>query len=273
MTSTGPPLVIKLPSQTEQIGMKNPVPLEAPPVESNDSSEEEDDEEDDWDTFQSFPASGYETAPPPERSPSISDHNSGEDSDEQRHSASMSPSNKESSNIEDHEFDEAASTSYRADCNNQMEDRQTPKDDSSDHQQSAEVFPGADEELPNIQSDQIEDEPSVMVPNNKNNQTVLDVQHIDSTDSYDNPSDEDRVGASHTLEQGSQPTELSAEHTEPLSEHHLEETSSIDRNVSVVSTNDSEETSTVEGSNSGHHERKESSTDNSENSNTMLAGE
>lgn len=276
MISTGLPLVIKLPSQTEQIGMKNPVPLTAPPEESNDSSVEDEDEEDDWDTFQSFPASGNETAPAPERSPSISGHNSEDDSDEQRHSASMSPGNKDSSNIEDREFGEAASTSCIADGNNQIEDSPRPEDGSSNHQQSIEVFRGADEELPNVQSDEIEDEhtePLVVVPNNEDNLTVLDVQPTDSTDSYENPSDEHRVGTSHTLEQGSQPTELSAKDAELSSEHHIEGPNSIDRNISVVSTNDSEETSTEEGSNSGHHERKQPGTNDSENVSTTLAGE
>ncbi|KAL1536904.1 protein SWEETIE-like [Salvia divinorum] len=295
MASTGPPLVIKLPSQTPQIIMKNSVPLADPPEESNNSSVEDEDEEDDWDTFQSFPASGNETAPALERSPSISGddtapaleksasisgNNCGENSYDQGHS----PTTKEGSNTEDHEFGEAASTSYIADGNDQIEDNQRPQDGSSDHQQSAEVSPSADEELLNIQSDEIENqhtEPSVKAPNKEDNQTVLDVQLIDSTDSYNNPSDEHRLGTSHTLEQGSQPTELSADNDEPSSEYPLEENNNIDQNISVDSTNDSEDTSAVEGSNSGNHEKtsnlyEQSSsppTDDSENGSTMLARE
>ncbi|XP_047954484.1 protein SWEETIE [Salvia hispanica] len=324
MASTGPPLVIKLPSQTPQIVMKNPVPLADPPEESNNSSAEDEDEEDDWDTFQSFPASGNETAPALERSPSISGdetapalerspsitgddsapalerspsiagddtapalerspsisgNNSGENSDDQGHS----PSTKEVSNTEDHEFGEAASTSYIADGNDQIENSQRPQDGSSNHQQSAEVFPGADEVLPNIQSDQLENQhtsPSVKSPNKEDNQTVLDVQCIDSTDSYDNASDEHRLGTSLTLEQGSQPTELSADNDEPSIEHPLEENNNIDQNISVVSTDDSEDASAVEESNSGHHEKTSnlyeqpsSPPNDSENGSTMLARE
>ena len=316
--------MIKLPSQTPQIVMKNPVPLADPPEESNNSSAEDEDEEDDWDTFQSFPASGNETAPALERSPSISGdetapalerspsitgddsapalerspsiagddtapalerspsisgNNSGENSDDQGHS----PSTKEVSNTEDHEFGEAASTSYIADGNDQIENSQRPQDGSSNHQQSAEVFPGADEVLPNIQSDQLENQhtsPSVKSPNKEDNQTVLDVQCIDSTDSYDNASDEHRLGTSLTLEQGSQPTELSADNDEPSIEHPLEENNNIDQNISVVSTDDSEDASAVEESNSGHHEKTSnlyeqpsSPPNDSENGSTMLARE
>lgn len=326
MTSTGPPLVIKLPSQTEQIGVKNSLPLE-PPEKSNDSSVEEEDEEDDWDTFQSFPASGNETVPVPDRSPSISGYNSGEDGDEKGH--------EESLNIKDHEFGEAVSNSYIVDGNNQTEDFPIPEDDASNHQQSAEALPGADEELLlNIQSDQIggeHTEPSDMISNNESSQPVLYVQRTDSTESYDDLSDEQRTGTSETYDQGSQPTELSGEHAEssselpectdsresydnlsdenhigtsqsyeqggqptelsgehaePSSEHRLECTDSpehankIDQDISAVSTNDSEVTSTIEGSNLGHHERtsdlyEQSSlapTDDSGNGSTTLAG-
>ncbi|XP_042026090.1 protein SWEETIE-like [Salvia splendens] len=312
MASTGPPLVIKLPSQTPQIVMKNPVPLADPPEESNNSSvedEDEEDEEDDWDTFQSFPASGNETAPALERSPSISGddtapalerspsisgddtapalerspsisgNNSGENSDDQGHS----PSTKEGSNTEDHEFGEAASTSYIPDGNDQIENSQRPQDGSSDHQQSVVVFPGADEVLPNIQSDQIENQhtsPSVKSPKKEDNQTVLDVQCIDSTDSYENPSNELCLGISLTLEQCSQPTELSADNDEPSIEHPLEENNNIDQNISVVSTDDSEDASAVEESNSGHHEKTSNlyeqpslAPNDSENGSTMLARE
>lgn len=220
MTSTGPPLVIKLPSQTEQIGVKNSLPLE-PPEKSNDSSVEEEDEEDDWDTFQSFPASGNETVPAPDRSPSISGYNSGEDGDE-GHSASVTPINEESLNIKDHEFGEAASNSYIVGGNNQTEDFPIPEDDASNHQQSAEALQGADEELLlNIQSDQIggeHTEPSDMVSNNEGSQPVLYVQRTHSTESYDDLSDQQRTGTSETYDQGSQPTELSGEHAESSSE-------------------------------------------------------
>lgn len=325
MTSTGPPLVIKLPSQTEQIGVKNSLPLE-PPEKSNDSSAEE---EDDWDTFQSFPASGNETVPAPDRSPSISGYNSGEDSDEKGHSASVTPSNEESLNVKDHEFGEAASNSYIVDGNNRPEDCPVPEDDASNHQQSAEALPGADEELLlNIQSDQIgseHTEPLDMVSNNENSQSVLDVQRTDSTESYDdlsdeqrrgtfetcdqgsqptelsgehaepssellectdsresyeNLSDEHRIGTSQLYEQGIQPTELPGEHAEPSSEHRLEHANNIDQDISAVSTNDSEETSTIEGANLGHHGRTSdlyeqsslSPTDDSGNDSTTLAG-
>jgi len=56
-----PPLVIKMPSQTEETKRQISPPLAATIVSdvSNDDNEE-DEEEDDWDTFQSFPASASE---------------------------------------------------------------------------------------------------------------------------------------------------------------------------------------------------------------------
>lgn len=259
ITSTGPPLVIKLPTPTPQIEVKSSLPLAAPQV-SNDSNveeEEEDDEEDDWDTFQSFPASGNETAPAPESSPSISGHNSGEEDSAEKGTSSLSPVNNESFNDENHESGEAASTSFiEADGNNQIEDSHRPEDDSINHQESTELSQGADAELPNIQSDQVEDEhtdpsgdqakdkhtdPSAMVPDKDNIETDQDVQRTDSTNS-DNQSDE------HISEKASNPTESSAEPSN-------EEKNNIDPNISVVSTNDSEETSTADDSNSEQHEK------------------
>ncbi|KAH6784621.1 hypothetical protein C2S52_009580 [Perilla frutescens var. hirtella] len=171
MTSTGPPLVIKLPSQTEPIGVKISLPV-ALPAESNDSSVEEEDEDDDWDTFH------------------------GED--EKGHSAFMTPSDEENLKIDDHECDEAASMTDTAEVNNQTEDCDRPEDGVSNHQQSTEVSPVADEELlPNIQSDQIWDE------------------HIDP------------LAAS-------------------LVRHPVSSLPNIDKDISVVSPNDSEETSAVD---------------------------
>ncbi|KAI3726462.1 hypothetical protein L1987_66259 [Smallanthus sonchifolius] len=63
--SSTPPLVIKLPSQTEEI----PPPLSAIKVndhanEEEEAKEDEEEEEDDWDNFQSFPASTNEPSEP-----------------------------------------------------------------------------------------------------------------------------------------------------------------------------------------------------------------
>lgn len=282
MTSTGPPLVIKLPTPTPQIEVKSSLPLAAPEVSNDSNVEEEEEEEDDWDTFQSFPASGNETAPAPESSPSISGHNIGEEDSAEKGNSSTSPGNNESFNVENHEFGEAASTSFiQADGNNQIEDSHRPEDDSINHQESTELFQGADAELPIIQSDQVEDEhtdpsadqvkdehtdPSAMVPDNDNIKTDPDDQRTDSTE-YDNQSDE------HISEEVSKPTESSAEPSN-------EETNNIDPHISVVSTNDSEETSTIGNSNSGQHEKisneyeqsSSSPVDDLENDDTKLEG-
>ncbi|KAI3451757.1 hypothetical protein Pfo_008422 [Paulownia fortunei] len=272
-SSSGPPLVIKLPTQTEQNREKNALPLD-PPKESNDSSAEE---EDDWDTFQSFPASGNETAAPPER-PSISDYSS-RDSDYKGYSASLSLSNKESLHVEDHELGEAASAFRIADGGNHMDECHGPGDGCISGQQPDEVVSSLadDELLPNIPSDQVEEEhtepfanylkKTEMVPSNENNQPLSDVQHIDGTEVYGSPSDEYHTGTSHDYEQGSsdrQPTEISTEYADPSREHYHEGTDIPDRgNIFendkqerlVVSTNDSKVSSIIEDSNLGYHGR------------------
>ena len=55
-----PPMVIKLPTQTEETGPK--IPLPPIPTKQTDHDTEED-EDDDWDAFQSFPASTNEVIP------------------------------------------------------------------------------------------------------------------------------------------------------------------------------------------------------------------
>lgn len=272
MSSTGPPLVIKLPSQTEQDGEKNSLPLD-PPKESNDSSVEE---EDDWDTFQSFPASGNETAPAPNYPHSISGHSGGEDSDHKGYSASMSPSNEESLNVEDHELGEAASVSHITDGGNQMEECQGPEDGCTNRQQSDEMFSGLadDELLPNIQSDQVVEERTEPFA-----QPLADVQHTDNKEGYGSPSDEHHMGTSHDYEQG-------LPNAEPSREHYLEGTdtpshgNNIEQEIPASSTNDSEVTSVIEDSNLGHHERTRttpvqsslSNTDDSENDDKKFPG-
>lgn len=279
--------MIKLPSQTEQSAEKNSLPLD-PPEESNNSSSEE---EDDWDTFQSFPASANETIPAPES----------RDSDHEGSSASLSLSNKESLNVEDHELGEAASAVHIADSGNQMEERHNPKDGSSSGNQSDEIVPGLTvEELPNIHdSDQVGEEhtepfanyikKTEMVPSLENDQPLPDVQHIDSTVVYESPSDEHHRGTSHDNEQrlpDLQPIEFSAEHAQPSRERYHEGTDIPDRgNIiekseqerPVVSTNDSEGNSIIEDSNLGGHGRTSetpvlSNTDDQEHDEKKLPG-
>ncbi|KAL0350327.1 UNVERIFIED_CONTAM: protein SWEETIE, partial [Sesamum radiatum] len=256
LSSPGPPLVIKLPSQTEQSGEKNSLPLD-PPEESNNSSSEE---EDDWDTFQSFPASGSETIPAPES----------RDSDYEESSASLSLSNKESLNVEDHELGEAASAFHEADSGNQMEESDNPEDGSNIGKQSDEIVPDlAAEELPNIQSDEVAEEhtepfanyfeKSEMVPSHENDQPLPDVQHISSTAEH-------QTETSHDYEQGlpdPQPMEFSQEHAQPSTEPYDEGTDIPDdgniiekseQETPVVSTNDSEGNS-IQDANLGLHER------------------
>ncbi|KAL0332487.1 UNVERIFIED_CONTAM: protein SWEETIE [Sesamum calycinum] len=256
LSSPGPPLVIKLPSQTEQSGEKNSLPLD-PPEESNNSNSEE---EDDWDTFQSFPASGSETIPAPES----------RDSDYEESSASLSLSNKESLNVEDHELGEAASAFHEADSGNQMEESDNPEDGSNIGKQSDEIVPDlAAEELPNIQSDEVAEEhtepfanyfeKSEMVPSHENDQPLPDVQHISSTAEH-------QTETSHDYEQGLpdlQPMEFSQEHAQPSTEPYDEGTDIPDdgnivekseQETPVVSTNDSEGNS-IQDANLGLHER------------------
>ncbi|KAL2241386.1 UNVERIFIED_CONTAM: Protein SWEETIE, partial [Sesamum indicum] len=278
LSSPGPPLVIKLPTQTEQSGEKNSLLLD-PSEESNNSSSEE---EDDWDTFQSFPASGSETIPAPES----------RDSDHEESSASLSLSNKENLNVEDHEPADAASAFNKADSGNQMEESDNPEDGSNSGKQSDEMVPGlAAEELPNIQSDEVGEEhtepfanyfkKTEMVPNHENDQPLPDVQHLSSTAEHDRET-------SHDNEQGLpdfQPMEFSMEHAQPSTEPYDEGTdipdngNIIEKNeqeTPVVSTNDSEGNS-IQDSDSGVHERNSetpilSNTDDQEDDDKKLPG-
>ncbi|KAK4393625.1 protein SWEETIE [Sesamum angolense] len=163
----------------------------------------------------SFPASGSETIPAPES----------RECDYEESSASLSLSNKESLNVEDHELGEAASAFHEADSGNQMEESDNPEDGSNIGKQSDEIVPDlAAEELPNIQSDEVAEEhtepfanyfeKSEMVPSHENDQPLPDVQHISSTAEH-------QTETSHDYEQGLpdlQPMEFSQEHAQPSTE-------------------------------------------------------
>ncbi|PIN01995.1 hypothetical protein CDL12_25491 [Handroanthus impetiginosus] len=283
LSSSGPPLVIKLPSQPEQNAVKNTLPLD-PPKESTDSSTEEE-EDDDWDTFQSFPASRNETAPVPEKPSSQLDP------------ASPSPSNKGGPITEEHEHDEAASTFHLTEGDNQTEESHGPEDGHSNDQQSNEMVSGVAvaELLQRIQSDQVgkeDTEPFVndpkepeMVPSNENNQPLSDVQHIISTEVHGSPSGEQHLmGTSHDHEQGSpdnQPIEFSAEHPEPSGEQNhkgadipdcSDKLGNDEQEKPALSASDSNVTSIIEDTNLDNRGRTsstvvQSSTDDSENDN------
>lgn len=254
--------MIKLPSQTDQNVEKISPPVE-PPKESGEEEEEE--EEDDWDTFQSFPASGNEIDPPPDRPPSISGHSSGEESDHNAHSASPSPSNKQYLNIEDHEFDEAANTHFASPSpskkqslnveDHEVDDAASASDAvyGSDHQNSDEIIPyiqpnhvgeeHIDRSLENL-------EKTELGVSSENNQCVSDVQ-----------SDEHHMGASHEYERDLQPVELPLE---PYTEHHLDTPSIVEQEIQAVSVNDPDVAS-VQDSDVDHHERTSNTIDDSEN--------
>ncbi|KAK6150978.1 hypothetical protein DH2020_015910 [Rehmannia glutinosa] len=254
MPSSGPPLLIKLPTQTDQNAEKHSIPLD-PPKESNDSSGVEEEEEDDWDTFQSFPASGNETAPDPEKPSSISDYNN-RNSEYEGYSASPSLSNKESPSIEDHELTEAV----RA---NQMEECRGPEDSWSSSQQPDELVSGIadDQLLPKIQLDQVEEEQTEpfanylekteTVPSNENIRRS-DVVHVDSAEISESPSDEHHTETYHDYEKGSP----EIPYVEPSVEHYHESASIPDSKVilkdeqggPVVSTDNSEVTSITDDS-------------------------
>ncbi|KAK4416508.1 protein SWEETIE [Sesamum alatum] len=280
--SSGPPLVIKLPSQTEQSGNKNSLPLD-PPEESNNSSSEEE-EEDDWDTFQSFPASGNETIPAPESG----------DSDHEGSSGSPSLSKKESLNVEEHELGESATSFHKADSDNQMQESHNPEDGSSSGKQSDEMVPGlAAEDLPNIQSDQVGEEhtepfaddlkKTETAPTHENDQPLPDVQHISSTAEH-------HTETSHDNEQGLpdlQPTELPLEHADESSREHYDEGTDIpddgniiektEQEIPVAPMNDSEGNSIIKDSNLGGRERTSetpflSNSDDQEHDDAKLSG-
>lgn len=263
VSSSGPPLVIKLPSQTDQIAEKNSVPLESPDEPNGSSAEEEDD----WDTFQSFPASGNETAPTPER-PSILVSSSGSN-DYKGHSYSVSLSNEESLSIEDHELGEAVSEIHVSDSGNQMEECHGPADGGNGGQQTDDIVSGLaeDELFPNTQSNQFGEEniepfadylkEREMVSNDENNQPLSDVQHIHSTEVHD--------GRFDNYEQGfpdPQPIKAPAEISEPSTEHYHKDTDTLDHG-SILQINEEERpsvspneaTSIIEDSDLEHHGR------------------
>ncbi|KAL6551851.1 hypothetical protein OROGR_008005 [Orobanche gracilis] len=190
VTSSGPALVIKLPTQPDQNNREHPSPLGPTKEPDIDSSEE--DEEDDWDTFQFFPASGNETAPSPEISTSISDYT--KTSDYEEHAVSPSPSNMENLSIEDGE-------THAVDGANQMEEWHDPEFSYIGSRQSDEMVLGtADEDLlPNNPPGQVKEEHSQLfasdlkntekVQSNENGRPLLDVPHVNSTEVHDSPSD------------------------------------------------------------------------------------
>lgn len=101
--SSMPPLVIKMPSQTEET-RRQISPPSAPTNDddnSNDEQEEEEEEEDDWDNFQSFPAASSTNEP-----------KSTEDlsSDEKENTISMTKSKSEDEDEEEEEEEEEETT-------------------------------------------------------------------------------------------------------------------------------------------------------------------
>ncbi|KAL6520097.1 hypothetical protein OROHE_017240 [Orobanche hederae] len=192
MTSSGLPLVIKLPTQPDQNNKENhPSPLD-PPKEPDINSSEDNDEEDDWDTFQSFPASGNGTAPSPEISTSISDYT--KTSDYGEHAVSPSLSNTENLSIEDGE-------THTVDGANQMEEWHDPEFSYIGSRQSDEMVLGTSDEdlLPDNQPGQVNEEHSQLfasdlkntekVLSNENGRPLSDVPRVNSTEVHDSPSD------------------------------------------------------------------------------------
>ncbi|KAG8384070.1 hypothetical protein BUALT_Bualt04G0079800 [Buddleja alternifolia] len=225
ISSSGPPLVIKLPSQTEQNVEKN-LENNSPPLdhpkESDGSSSEEDE---DWDTFQSFPASVTESAPTPEIPSTISDYSNG-DSGDKGDSASSTLGNKENLAVEDHELEEATSSLHIADSSNQMHQ---PNDHQSD----------------------------------EDNQPISNVQHIESEtpEVCGGPSDEHRIMVSHDNEHGfpgHQRVELSAEHAQPRREDYREEDIDIPVNGNIVDNNEPKMDIPVNGNTVDNNEQKTS---------------
>ncbi|GFQ05127.1 heat repeat-containing protein 5b [Phtheirospermum japonicum] len=261
ISSSGPPLVIKLPTQTGQNEENPSFPLDPPKEPSNDSSAEDEDEDDDddWDTFQSFPASGNGTVPAPEKHSPVSYDS--KNSDNETNSASPSLSNKEILSIEDHELGETHTTDA------------APEDAYIGNQQTDEMVSGiaGEELLPDIQSDQVDYEEHTellfptdlkvteMGPGYENDRPLSEVPHVDSIEiHYIN---------SHDFEQGLSelaPTEISAVCVEPSRENNYHESANILNHVEitgndehegpVVSTDNSELTSITDDlPDLGHH--------------------
>ncbi|KAL3630335.1 hypothetical protein CASFOL_023319 [Castilleja foliolosa] len=249
ISSSGPPLVVKLPTKTGQNEEKPSFPLEPPKEPSNDSSAEDEDDDDDWDTFQSFPASGNISIPAPEKPSPVSDDS--KNSDNGTNSDSPSLSNNENLSIEDHELGET----HTADG--------PPKDSYSFIQQNDEMVSGTANELsPDIQSSQDDEEQhtELLFPNDhketemgpaSENDPPLDVSRMNSP-SDDNHSESELV-----------PTENPAECVEPSRENyhenanilnHVEVPGNDGQEGQVVSTDKSELTSITEDNpDLGHH--------------------
>ncbi|XP_073057988.1 protein SWEETIE isoform X1 [Primulina eburnea] len=214
--SSGAPLVIKLPSQTEQNETNSSLQL-APPKDSTEESDSNStvEEDDDWDTFQSFPASRNGTAPAEERGTSCSDNSIGD-------STPPSCGNKENLIAEDQDLDEGA------DKSNQMVEHHVTEEGSSGDNESFNFYQLSDNiepsnsdspELCNIMSDQVQDEfeTTVTSPSNENNQLLSDAIDTEIKEIRRDPSDRHSTGSSHRNKQGlsePQSTEIAFGHDE-----------------------------------------------------------
>ncbi|XP_073155187.1 protein SWEETIE isoform X2 [Henckelia pumila] len=247
--SSGPPLVIKLPSQTEQNETNSSLQL-APPKDSTEESDSNSaaEEDDDWDTFQSFPASRTGTAPTEERGATCSDSSIG---------GSTSPScgNKENLIAEDQDLNEGTENS------NQMEEHRVTEDGSSGDDESYNSYQLSDNlepsnsdspELCNIRSDQVqgEFETTMTAPSNEKNQLLSDSIDIEVKEICSDPSDGHNAGTSHGNMQGlsePQSTEIATRHDELSGEDNGRDNSAeCGQERLSLSTNDYLVASTVE---------------------------
>ncbi|XP_073060584.1 uncharacterized protein [Primulina eburnea] len=206
--SSGPPLVIKLPSPTEQnetsSSLRSAPPKDSPKESDSNSNAEEDD---DWDTFQSFPASRNGTVPTEERATSCSDSSNGD-------STSPSCGNKEILIAEDQDLNEGANVCSVADNSSQMEEHHVTEDGHSGDNESYYLYQLSDKIKPsnsdsldlcnNIRSDQAPDEfeRTVTAPSNENKRLLSDVIGIETKEIYSDPSDRHNAGTSHCNKQG-----------------------------------------------------------------------
>ncbi|CAI9766931.1 unnamed protein product [Fraxinus pennsylvanica] len=256
VTSSLPPLVIKLPSQTQENKEKNPSPLAAP-KESDDITEEEE-EDDDWDAFQSFPASKNEAVPTPERDSSVSDYISIE-KDVKGHSTSPSSNKVEELAVEDDDMFEGEIAFHRAnDSSDQIKECSDPGDDSHNahqsddfHRDSDTMLSSCDEKIvpsiPVYQAAEKNMDPFPhggktieVVTGGENDRSLSDDQNIEDEEVHSKPSDvyrdEHGLGSFNEL----QPAEFATGDAKPSDDHHLEDADITDHgNSSALSNSDS----------------------------------
>ncbi|CAK9150708.1 unnamed protein product [Ilex paraguariensis] len=276
MKSILPPLVIKIPAQTEEIKERNSLPT--PRTQSDNDDEEE---EDDWDAFQSFPASTNEVslssnvgsaAEEPILTGDSSFSGSSTVSNVPIENSSSLPLSKvgEITNtgreaIEEETTLDAVGGSFQIielhgsqgsshdteQCDGHTEDRDG---EVLSHENNQTLFDTQSVEVAEANSGPcagLLDEKIGAVPSHESDQAMSDLQHVQvaivSSESCDEHSDKTRAMLHNENEQALsdlQPVEVASKHTEPFNDHHQErdkEVPSLDNDQSMCNLQSVEE--------------------------------